>query len=85
MVEDKNNSYNHQMWIDLIETSLNQVKKRNTAYSARALARDLNISQSLMIKIINGKRKVTPGVGLRIALHLGLPHEKTIELMVSTL
>lgn len=39
---------------------LEEKKKANSRYSLRALARDLDIDQSNLSKILNGKRKPSP-------------------------
>lgn len=74
-----------ETWINLIEDSFNQKRGNNSAYSYRAFARDLAVSQSLLSKVLTGKRKVTPEIGLRLALGLRLSDTKTVQLLISTL
>jgi hypothetical protein len=81
----KNKTYDQKIWINLIEDAFNEKRGKNKAYSYRAFSRDLAVSQSLLSKLLTGKRKVTPEIGLRVALGLELSNDKIVELMVSTL
>lgn len=74
-----------KLWINLIENAFNEKRGNNSAYSYRAFSRDLDISQSLLSKVLSGKRKVTPEIGLRVGLGLKLSNEKIVELLISTL
>lgn len=73
------------VWIDLIEGAYQERRKKNPAYSYRAFSRDLGVSQCLLSRILSNKKKMTPEIGLRIALKLNLPDKQIIELMITTL
>lgn len=77
--------YDQKIWINIIEDAFRKKRVKNNAYSYRAFSRDLALSQSLLSQLLSGKRRVTPEIGLRVALGLGLTSERTIELLTSTL
>lgn len=68
----------------LISESFLQKKDRNPQYSYRAFARDLGISQSLLVKVLDGSRNGTPELALRLGLHLELSDKDIVKLAVST-
>lgn len=77
---------NHQtIWINLIEEAFQKKRGSNKAYSYRAFSRDIAVSQSLISKVLTGKSKVTPEIGLRLALGLKLPSQQIVELLIHTL
>ena len=61
-----------------LEELLDSKKKSNRRYSLRALARDLDLDQSNLSKIIKGKRKATPTQILKISKTLKLSNEMII-------
>lgn len=73
------------IWINLIEEAFQKKRGSNKAYSYRAFARDIAVSQSLLSKVLAGKNKVTPEIGLRLALGLKLPSHQIVELLIQTL
>jgi plasmid maintenance system antidote protein VapI len=75
---------NSQKLIELIGNSFKDKKERNPQYSYRAFARDLGISQSLLVKVLDGSRTATPELALRLGLHLELADREIVELAVST-
>jgi uncharacterized protein (TIGR02147 family) len=58
-------------------------RERNGAYSTRAFARDLGMSQALVSLIMSGKRSVTAKQAMRISLLLKLPEETSQKLLKS--
>ncbi len=50
----------------VLNSYLKEVQKRNPKYSLRALARDLEISHSTLSSIINGKRKPSANLFIRL-------------------
>jgi uncharacterized protein (TIGR02147 family) len=54
-------------------------KRKNPAYSTRAFARDLGMSQSLLSMVLNGKRPLTLKQSSRIASLLNLGSEEFID------
>ncbi len=69
---------------ELVINTYQGKKAKNPQYSYRAFARDLGISQSLLVKVISGTRNVSPELALRLGLHLELPEKDIINLAVST-
>jgi plasmid maintenance system antidote protein VapI len=54
----------------MVEHIVNEFQKRksvNPTYSLRAFSRDIGVDQSLMTKIIKGKRKVSVDLTLRLS------------------
>lgn len=60
-------------FVKVLETELARRTATNSRYSLRAFARDLNIDQSSLSKVLARKRQLTNPSILRIANHLGLP------------
>lgn len=58
-------------------------KAKNTSYSLNAFARDLDLSPSLISRILNGSRSVTLKQGLHIAAVLGFGHNETNSFILS--
>lgn len=52
--------------VDWLREDFEARKRKNSAYSMRAYARDLKVSQSILSLILNGKR----GIGLNLAERL---------------
>jgi plasmid maintenance system antidote protein VapI len=71
--------------VQLLESLLEEKKTRVHSYSLRALARDLNVSQPLLTKILRGERKLSPRLALKIGRKLGLDKDKLYELLLSTI
>lgn len=69
----------------MINDVFNQRKARNPRYSYRAYARDMGVSQSLLSKVLVGKRKVTPEFALRLGMGMNLPDSELIKLVISVL
>jgi transcriptional regulator with XRE-family HTH domain len=55
-----------------LKNELERRKKFNQSYSLRALARDMNVDSSLLVKIVNGKRKAGPKMCRHIEERLNL-------------
>lgn len=72
-------------WINFIEDAFQRKKGNNSAYSYRAFSRDISVSQSVLSRVLAGKKKLTPEIALRIGLGLKLPNEQIVALLVSTL
>ncbi len=60
-------------------------KGRNQAYSTRAFARDLGISQSLLSMVMSGKRPLTVKQAAQISVLLGFSKEDADRFLESTL
>ena len=53
----------------MVEHIVNEFQKRklvNPAYSLRSFSKDIGVDQSLMTKIIKGKRKVSVDLSMRL-------------------
>jgi uncharacterized protein (TIGR02147 family) len=62
-----------------------QRRTRNPAYSTRAYARDLGMSQALLSLVLNGRRPLSPKQAAKTSVLLGLPREEAESLLRSTL
>jgi uncharacterized protein (TIGR02147 family) len=60
-------------------------KKRNAAYSTRAFARDLGMSQALVSLVMNGKRPLTVKQAAQISVLLSFSQEQSERFLDSTL
>lgn len=56
----------------LLKAALDKRRRKNKAYSSRALARDLDLSPSFLSRVLNGKKLLSFETALRIADHLEL-------------
>lgn len=70
---------------NLIINILEEKKSKNTAYSLRALARDLKLDAGQIHRIISAKMKPTPLVAYRVGKHLDLNAEDLIRLIETTI
>ncbi len=70
---------------EALKKLLEYKKKTNPSYSLSALARDLQISQPHLVKIINGKQKLSPHHAYKIAKYLRLSDEKLLQFLKLTL
>lgn len=68
--------------LDWLKLALEKRKEKNTSYSSRAFARDINISQTLISLILNGQRPLTKKVALKILPGLGFNPEETSQFML---
>lgn len=69
----------------LIKQILNAKKKINPSYSLNAIARDLNISQPHLSRIMHGKSRMTPRQAYKIGKYLKLDNHALLKLIESTL
>lgn len=67
---------NNKTSLDWLKLTLNKRREVNAAYSTRALARDLHISQTLISLILNGQRPLTRKVALKIMPGLELDQQE---------
>ena len=70
---------------DYLNDLLLQKKARNSAYSIRALARDLKVDQSHLTRVLKGKMRATPLIAFRTGMFLNLSSEETVRLISLTL
>jgi len=56
-------------------------QSRNPRYSMRALARDLAISQTMLVQVMSGKRGLSAEMAIKIANRLQLPETEAIALL----
>lgn len=56
----------------LLQKSLEEKKRKNPAYSARALARDLNVSPSFLSMVVAGKKRLSLEKAVAVSDSLGL-------------
>jgi len=70
---------------DLLRDILVRKKTKNSSYSVSALARDLGISQSLLSRVMSGKRKLTLAQAQKIVLILNLSKSDERKLIEATL
>lgn len=66
---------------DALRSIFLERRGRNAAYSMRAFARDLGMSQALMSLILSGKRPLTLKQAARISVMLGLPQKESEALV----
>ena len=71
--------------VELLNQVLAERQLRNSKYSLRAFSRDLGVEQSLLCKILKGKRKITPKQACKITSSLDLPAAEVIQFIYSTL
>ena len=70
---------------DLLRDILERKKAKNSSYSVSALARDLGVSQSLLSRVMSGKRKLTLAQAQKIVLIIGLSKSDERKLIEATL
>ncbi len=68
-----------------LQDLLQKRKQKNPGYSARALARDLEIDPGDLANILNGKKKITTKVAYKIGIHLGLKDAALLDFILPTL
>ena len=56
-------------------------KKRNSAYSLRAFAKNIKVSPGLLSKIFRGKSQMTPETALKIIENLNINHKQKEKLL----
>lgn len=54
---------------------------RNPRYSMRALARDLGISQTMLVQVMSGKRGLSAEMAIKIAGRLQLSEAESLALL----
>jgi plasmid maintenance system antidote protein VapI len=54
---------------------------RNSRYSIRAFARDLDIDASHLFHILKGRKNISPRVAYRLALNLNYNEKETLEFL----
>jgi transcriptional regulator with XRE-family HTH domain len=60
------------MLLDYLKKEFKSRKKKNSSYSVRAYARDLQMDSSVLSKILSGKRKLTFNISKKIVAQLTL-------------
>lgn len=71
--------------LEIIKEIFDNKKAKNSKYSLRAFARDLDISVSHLSAILNQNARLTTANACKIALKLDFPKDKLIEFITSTL
>lgn len=79
------NDNNFPLGPELIQQILNEKKAKNQMYSLRALSRNLNISQTQLSHILQGKRKLSPHHALKIGEYMNLDDLALLQFIKSTL
>lgn len=64
---------------------LEDKKSLNSRYSLKALGRDLKVSQPQLTKIINGERRLTPQVAVKIGRHMKMEDADLLQFILSTI
>ncbi len=72
------------LWKEVLESEFNNRKEEKPDYSLRNFARDLELSQSLLLYILKDKRRLTADKAFFIAKKLNLPIEKKYAFVEST-
>ncbi len=62
---------------NLIRTNLSQIQMKNPGFSLRAYAKKLELSPSALSEILNGKRKISEKMAVRIFQRMNLAPEAT--------
>lgn len=65
-------------YIQGLQNLLEGRKLKNSSYSFRALARDLEIDSSYLHKLLHGKKAFPPRLVYKIGLELGLETEELL-------
>lgn len=76
---------NNTQATDFIKLALAEKKAKNPSYSLSAMARDLNLSQPHLSKIMSGERRLTPERAYKIGKFLKLNEKQFFSLIISTL
>ena len=71
------------MFRDILKNEYETRKMANSSYSMRAMARDLNISPSFLVNLINGKRCLSENGAKKIANSLSLPFATKKQFLLS--
>lgn len=79
------NETNKTHWQNVLDTEFQTRKTRNTSYSLRAYARDLGLSQTLLLFLIKSKRRLTADKAFLIAKNLNLPAGEKLKFVESSL
>lgn len=74
-----------QFFVDLLKKEFQLKKKQNSYYSMRALARDTEITQSELSRIMGSKRKLSPQLAYKVGQYLQLSQAEMCEFVLSTL
>lgn len=69
--------FDHQSVATFLKAVLAERAHGDSEYSLRAMARDIDISPAHLSQIINGKKKLSPQMRLRVAAQLGLAERQT--------
>jgi plasmid maintenance system antidote protein VapI len=69
----------------LLNLLLNEKKQKNPLYSLTALARDLEVSQPQLTRILKGKRRLSPKIALRLGKMLNLRNDTLLDLLISVI
>jgi len=70
---------------EVILKLLEDKKANNSRYSLKALGRDLKVSQPQLTKIINGERRLTPQVAVKIGRHMKMEDAELLKFILSTI
>src|SRR5690242_880031 len=84
-IQDKENTQGAEGPCAFLRALLLERRRKNPAYSTRAFARDLGMSQALLSLILNGRRPLTMKQVARISILLNLSQEQSRDLMEWTL
>jgi len=66
----------------LLEAKFIERKRRNPQYSIRSFARDINVHQSTLTRVLTGKRKVTNKFVQKVAPSLNLSSEELSQVLL---
>jgi plasmid maintenance system antidote protein VapI len=69
----------------VLQKQLEKKRARNPSYSLRAFARDLQIDNGNLKKILSGKISVSPKVAYKLGRHLDLTEKELLQFILPTL
>lgn len=75
----------NDLYLKLLLDHFENRRTRNPAYSLRAFARDLDIDNGNLKKILSGKLSVSPKVAYKIGKHIELKEKALLEFILPTL
>ena len=78
-------SMNKHFYLDKLQGQFESKRARNPAYSLRAFARDLDIDNGNLKKILSGKISVSPKVAYKIGKHLELKEQDLLHFILPSL
>lgn len=73
------------LYQEVLRNHFESKRARNPAYSLRAFARDLDIDNGNLKKILSGKLSVSPKVAYKIGKHMELKEKALLEFIMPSL